>query len=155
MNKKELMSFEPERNLFSLRDAMNHLFDESFWSPFDRDVNNFSKNAISFPKVDITENENEVVVTANVPGLSGDEINVEISDGILTISGQINKEHKEEDKKNKCYRYEREYGSFSRSFSLPIKVDEDKIDAETKNGVLIVKLPKNKDSGKKIQVKVK
>lgn len=156
MNKKDLMPFEQERSLFSLRDAMNHLFDESFWYPFDRSIaTNFSKGVMGFPKVDITETEKEIVVTANVPGVSSEDISVEVSDGILTISGQANKEHKEEDKNKRYYRYERESGSFSRSFSLPTKVDEENIEAETKNGVLSVKLPKIKEEKKKIQVKVK
>ncbi len=156
MNKKDLMPFETEHNLFSLRDAMNHLFDESVWAPFNRSiVNNFSRDIVGFPKVDITETEKEIIVTANVPGVSPEDISVEVSDGILSISGQINKEHKEESKDKKYYRFERESGSFSRSFSLPTKVDEKNIEAETKNGVLLVKLPKIKEEKKKIQVKVK
>ena len=156
MSKKDLIPFEPEHNLFSLRDTMNHIFDESFWSPFDRNIaTNFPRGAMGFPKVDIAETEKEIVVTANVPGVSPEDISVEVSDGILTISGQTNKEYKEEDGDKKYFRYERETGSFSRSFSLPNKVNEENIEAETKNGVLSVRLPKIKEEKKKIQVKVK
>jgi len=156
MKKNKLVPFEPEHNFLSLRDAMNRLFDESFWSPFDQDmVTDFSKDIMNFPKVDLVETEKEIVVTANVPGISGDDISVEVSNGILTISGQTDKKHEEESKDKKYYRYERESGNFSRSFSLPTKVDEEKVEAETKNGVLVVKLPKIKEEAKKkIQVKV-
>lgn len=156
-NKNELVPFEGEHNFLSLRDAMSNLFDESFWSPFDRNImSNFSRNNMGFPKVNISETEKEIIVTANVPGISSEDISVEVSDNILTLSGQMNKEHKEEDKEKKYYRYERESGSFSRSFSLPVRVDEDKIEAETKNGVLTITLPKSEiESKKKIQIKAK
>lgn len=154
-NKNTLIPFEGEHNFLSLRDAMNNLFDESFWSPFDHSLmSNFSKSNMGFPKVNISETEKEIVVTANVPGISSEDISVEINDNILTLSGQMTKENKEENKK--YYRYERESGSFSRSFSLPVKVDEDKIEAETKNGVLTVNLPKLQiETKKKIEIKVK
>ena len=107
MSKKDLIPFEPEHNFFSLRDAMNHLFDESFWSPLDRNFpTSLSKGVMNFPKVNVAENDKEIVVTANVPGVSPEDISVEVSDGLLTISGQTNKEHKEEDKDKKYYRYE-------------------------------------------------
>ncbi len=156
MNKKDLIQFEPEHNIFSLRDAMNHLFDESLWAPFGRGLtSNISRDIIGFPKVDIADTEKEIVVTANVPGIVPEDISVEVSDGVLSISGQTNKEQKEESKDKKYYRFERESGSFSRSFSLPSKVDEKNIEAETKNGVLVIKLPKIKEEKKKIPVKVK
>lgn len=156
-NKNTIIPFEGERNFLSLRDAMNNLFDESFWSPFDhRMMSNFSKSNMGFPKVNISETEKEIVVTANVPGISSEDISVEVNDNILTLSGQMMKENKEEDKNKKYYRYERESGSFSRSFSLPVQVDEDKIEAEAKNGVLTIILPKlKKEIKKKIQIKVK
>ncbi len=156
-NKNTLIPFEGEHNFLSLRDAMNNLFDESFWSPFDHSLmSNFSKSNMGFPKVNISETEKEIVVTANVPGISSEDISVEVNDNILTLSGQMTKENKEEDKDKKYYRYERESGSFSRSFQLPVKVDEDKIEAETKNGVLTINLPKlQAEAKKKIQIKVK
>jgi HSP20 family protein len=156
-NRNELTSFEPEHNFLSLREAMNTLFDESVWSPFDRNLmSNFSRNNSMFPKVNISEIDKKIIVTANVPGIKTDDISVEISDNILTISGKVEKESKEENKNEKYYRYEREFGSFSRSFSLPNKVDENKIEAETKNGVLTITLPKLEiEEKKKIQIKDK
>lgn len=156
-SKNKIIPFEGEHNFLSLRDAMNNLFDESIWSPFDHSImSNFSKSNIGFPKVNISETEKEIVVTANVPGISSEDISVEVNDNILTLSGQMTKENKEEDKEKKYYRYERESGSFSRSFSLPAKIDEDKIEAETKNGVLTINLPKlQTEAKKKIQIRVK
>lgn len=154
---KGLVPFQSDRGFLTLRDAMNQLFDESFWSPFDRASFTRLGTAMNgFPKVDIAERGEELVVTANVPGLKPEDISIEVADGILSISGEVKKEHKEEDKERHFYHYERESGSFMRRFALPTKVDESKIEATAKDGVLTVTLPKAKEEArKKIEVKVK
>lgn len=156
-NEHGLTPFQPDRGFLTLRDAMNQLFDESFWSPLERGAFTRLQTAMSgFPKVDISDTEKEIIVHANVPGLRPEDISVDVSDGVLTISGEVTKEHKDEDKDRHFYRYEREFGSFSRSFSLPAKVDESKIEAESKNGVLTITLPKStEEQRKKIEIKVK
>lgn len=148
-----LQPFYGERPFLSLREAMNRLFDESFWDPFEP----FSSSVLAplrqrgFPKVDISEDEEEITVTANVPGIKADDIELEVAPDNITLSGKTEKET--EEKKKKFYRYEREYGSFSRTLPLPAEIDPDKVSAKVKDGVLTVTLPKVK-SGRKKKVKV-
>lgn len=107
----------------------------------------------AFPKVDVSETENEIRVVANVPGIEPDKVDIEVGDDYLSISGRIEKEIKDEDKNGKVYRYEREYGEFRREFSLPTRVDKNGIVAKAKNGVLTITLPKSEEE-KKHRVKV-
>jgi len=106
-----------------------------------------------FPKVDVEETENEIRVTANIPGIDADNINVEVGDDYLSISGKIEKEDRSEDKQGKVYRYEREFGEFRREFALPARVNKNGIIAKSKNGVLSITLPKSEEEKKK-KVKV-
>lgn len=102
-----------------------------------------------FPKVDVEETEHEIRVTANIPGIDADNINVEVGDDYLSLSGKIEKEDKSGDKHGKVYRYEREYGEFRREFALPARVNKDGIIAKSKNGVLSITLPKSEEERKK------
>jgi HSP20 family protein len=104
------------------------------------------------PSVDIMETENEIVLKADLPGVSEKEIDITLEDGTLTIKGD---RKFDSEARNKGYhRIERGYGSFVRCFSLPESVDPEKIDADYKSGVLTVTLPK-KEVAKPRQVKVK
>jgi HSP20 family protein len=106
------------------------------------------------PAVDIYENNDSVVVKAELPGVEKDQISVEVKDGILTMRGErkLEKEVKEES----YHRIERSYGTFQRSFSLPVSVNQDKVTARFQDGVLEVKLPKKEQAKpKQIQVDVK
>jgi HSP20 family protein len=105
------------------------------------------------PKVDVAETNDAVHVTADLPGLSENDIEVTLSDGHLHIRGE--KHDRKEDKDKNYHRIERTYGSFQRSIALPAEVDSEKVDASFKNGVLSVVLPKiaTAISGKKIAVK--
>lgn len=94
------------------------------------------------PKVDIIEDEKSYSLSAELPGLVLDNINLEISDGILTLSGE-KKTEKEEGKGSNYHMKERSYGFFKRSFSLPLGVEEDKIHADFKKGILHVSMPKS------------
>ena len=107
-----------------------------------------SGTGISFPKVDVTETENEIQVVANVPGVDPDKVDIEVGEDYLSISGQIDKENKETDKQGKVYRYEREYGQFRREFTLPARVNKEGIVAKAKNGVLTITLPKSEQERK-------
>ncbi len=102
-----------------------------------------------FPKVDVEETENEIRVTANIPGIDAENINVEVGDDYLSLSGKIEKEDKAEDRYGKVYRYEREFGEFRREFALPARVNKDNIVAKSKNGVLSITLPKSEEEKKK------
>ena len=103
--------------------------------------------------VDIREEDDAFYVDAEVPGLSADDIKVDVEKNVLTLSGERNVET--EETKDKFRRVERHYGSFTRSFSLPETVDTDNISADLKNGVLELRLPKKEvPSPKSISVNV-
>lgn len=133
------------------RDLLNWFFNDSFlWDP-DEWFSFWPVKGSIFPKVDISETEDAIKVVANVPGVDPDKIEIEVDNDILTISGKVEKE--EEEKDEKFYRFERGYGEFRRQFSLPAKVDSEKVTAKAKNGVLTIILPKvEKESKKKIKV---
>jgi HSP20 family protein len=92
------------------------------------------------PAVDIYEDESQLVLTAEVPGLSEKDVEIKIEDNVLSIHGErkLEKETREEN----YHRIERAYGSFFRSFTLPNYIDQDKIRAEHENGVLKIAMPK-------------
>jgi len=99
------------------------------------------------PSFDVKEKENALVVEGEIPGLETKDIDISIEGNLLTIRGEKKQETKET---NECYhRVERQYGSFSRSIPLPIEIDETKVDAEYKNGVLKVVMPKTEEAMKK------
>jgi len=103
------------------------------------------------PLVDIAETPKEYVLRAELPGMSKDQVNITIEDGVLMLSG----ERKAEQSDEKRHRVERSYGCFARSFTLPGDVLEDKIDADFKDGVLSVHLPRTEQKKvKPIEVKV-
>jgi HSP20 family protein len=104
------------------------------------------------PKVDITEDNKSYKMSAELPGLDLDDINLDLSDGVLTLSGE-KKTEKEEDKEGNYHLMERSYGYFKRSFSLPPSVEEDKIKADFKKGVLNVSMPKS-EKAQKLQRKI-
>lgn len=105
------------------------------------------------PRVDIAETDAAYVIKAEIPGVRKEDVKITVDNGILTISGERKEEKEEKDKK--FHRVERIYGSFSRSFTLPDNVDESKIDAEFKDGVLTLTIPKTeKAKPRAVEVKV-
>ncbi len=92
------------------------------------------------PAVDIYETENEVVLTAEIPGVDEKDIEIKVEDNNLTIRGE--RKFEKETKEENYHRIERAYGSFFRSFALPTYVDQDRIEAEHENGVLKIRMPK-------------
>jgi HSP20 family protein len=129
-------SLIPRSSSDPFRDMMNRFFDNKLWPSQSDDWSQFGK----FPQVDISETDQSVIVSADIPGIHPDEIDIDIHDGILTLSGST--ESEDEDQGKKYYRYERRTGSFSRSFVLPTQVDEDRIEATAKHGVITITLPK-------------
>lgn len=117
----------------------------------------FGLEASLMPKVDVAETDKEVMVTAELPGITEKDVQVTVSDDLLTIKGE-KKAEKEEKKKN-YYMAERSYGSFQRSFRLPESVVTDKVSASFENGVLTVRAPKRqgaaKPGAKKVEIKSK
>lgn len=104
------------------------------------------------PPFDVSETEGEIIVKAEIPGMKVEDIDITLTDGLLTIKGERKME--KEDKQENYHRIERQYGSFSRSLNLGLKVEAESIDAAYKDGVLTVTLPKaEEDKPKKIEVK--
>jgi HSP20 family protein len=104
------------------------------------------------PSVDLSETADAIEVRMDLPGVAANEINVQLSDNLLTISGERNEE--KEDKGRTFHRVERSYGSFARSITLPCNCAADNVSAVCKDGVLTVKLPKTTESkSQTIQVK--
>jgi HSP20 family protein len=105
------------------------------------------------PSVDISETEGEYQIKAEIPDVKKEDVKVTLEDGVLTIQGE--RKYEKEEKGKKYHRIERSYGSFVRTFSLPDVIDEEKVKAEFKDGVLNLHLPKSeKAKPKAIEVKV-
>lgn len=94
------------------------------------------------PAVDVRETNEELQVTAELPGLAPEDVNVTVENGVLTISGEKKQEVQEGKEDGNYYLYERHYGRFERSFSLPRTVNAEKVKARFDNGVLTIALPK-------------
>ncbi len=143
--------WDPLRDLTSIQEKMNQLFEDTFSRTRGREET-FGKGVWT-PAVDILETNDAVIVKAELPGVDRDRIGVDVKDGILTLHGErrFEKDVKEEN----YHRIERSYGTFHRSFSMPSSVEQDKISARFKDGVLEVTLPKReKEKPKQIKVDV-
>lgn len=92
------------------------------------------------PAIDISGDDKDLYVTVEIPGIKKEDIKVVIENNVLTISGEKKTEKKDEE--NQCYRSERVYGSFSRSFKLPSEINTSEIEAKFENGLLNIRLPK-------------
>jgi HSP20 family protein len=144
---RDLMPWSPWREMMSMRENVDKFFDEPFSS---RSVaqGNFQ------PSVGIRETEKELVVEADLPGVKDEDVDVQIEDDKLIIRGE--RKHSSEIKKEDYYHMESSYGAFSRTIGLPSYVDPSRAEAEVKDGILEVKLPKVQEKkSKKIQVKKK
>jgi HSP20 family protein len=155
--KKELERYRPSRGL-SVFEQMDRLFEDFFgrrfgpWWPSIRWPEARLFETEMSPSLDIFEDKNDVVVKAELPGMGKDDVNVNVTENTITISGEKKKEEKVE--KKDYYRFERSFGSFSRSFHLPAEVQTDKVKATFKNGVLEIIMPKTEEAKKK-KMKVK
>jgi len=104
------------------------------------------------PSIDVSESDDEIVVRAEIPGVSPEDVDISIDDNNLVISGEKKQESEEKDKN--CYRVERSYGSFRRSLALPSGADVDNIKASSRDGVLSIVIPKSEDrKSRKIEIK--
>jgi HSP20 family protein len=138
---------DPFRTLGTLHDQLNRFFDE----PFFRTPADDSALTAWSPAVDIYETEHELVLRADLPGLSEADLDIRVENNMLTIRGERKVEKNIQE--DNYLRVERSYGSFSRSFSLPNTVNTEAIKADYRNGVLTVQLPKREESKPK-QIKV-
>lgn len=146
-----IVRWEPFRDLISLREAMDRLFEESFIRP-----------RVSWPvplgagalAVDMYETDQAVVIKSSVPGVKPEDLDITITGDTLTIKGKTKAEEKVEEAN--YIRQERRYGAFSRSLTLPTSIVAEKARAEFENGVLSLTLPKAEEvKPKTIKVKTK
>jgi HSP20 family protein len=155
---KAVTPWQPVSEIARMERDMERMFEDFFgsrWSPFRRRFWPMRRQAIAMPsiEVDLYEEKDEIVVKAELPGIGKDEVNINVSDHVLTIKGE---KKKEEEVKDEDYHFlERSYGAFVRSIELPTQVQTEKTKANFKNGVLEIRLPKTEEAKKKeITVKV-
>ncbi len=131
-----LIRWEPARELGTIQNEMNRLFNTFFDTP--TPAPNTLRRWI--PPMDLVETDGEFVLRADLPGLSEGDVNIELEDNVLTVSGERKSEH--EERKEGHYRIERSSGSFRRSLTLPEGVDPESVKATFDRGVLEVRVPK-------------
>lgn len=131
-----IIRWDPFGDFVTLRDRMNRLFEDMSGSKEEKDL----MTRAWAPSVDIYENENEVVLCAEIPGVEEKDVEIKVEDNNLIIKGE--RKFEKEAKEENYHRIERSYGSFFRSFALPSYIEQDRIEAEHENGVLRVRMPK-------------
>ena len=149
-----IVKWNPSRELLNVEREINKLFN-TFGSRFglaDTSGDDEYENAIWAPLTDITEDKDNYVLRLDLPGVNKEDVKISFSDGQLNISGERKQE--KETKELKFHRVERVYGKYYRSFALPGAIKEDKIDAEFKNGQLIITVPKA-DEAKPKEIPIK
>jgi len=158
-NIKRQNVFEPDawsQSFLDLRKATNRLFDDFYRNirmplideeaPWDFKTDMLESN---WPRVDMSESDNEIVITAELPGVDKDNVDISVTENRIAISGE--KREQQNLKERGYYKTERSYGSFQRSFYLPCKVEPDKVDAHFIDGVLTVHLPKSMAESEQIK----
>ncbi len=141
-NKKD--SYLTPRDIFqSFQETIDEFFNDFPYPEV------FSKERSFFPKIDISEGDKEIVIKADVPGIDEKDLDISISKDAVIIKGEKKYEH--EEKQNNYYKKERSYGSFRRVIPLPVQIDESKVEATYKNGVVTLRLPKSSESLKHIK----
>jgi len=143
---RDLTGWSPFRELNTVHDTIDRLFEDSFPVAI--------KTGVMMPTINIYEKDDQVVVEADVPGIKEEDLSIEVAEDHLTIRGE-RKSEEEIDEKD-VYRREVSYGSFVRVIPLPTGVDKDKADAELRDGILKVVLPKaQEEQPKTTKIKVK
>jgi len=142
-----LTRWDPYRELSSLQDRMNRLFNASFGESRDEALTTSS----FAPAVDVYEDEHNVTLKIEVPGIDEKDIDVRVENNTLTVHGE--RKIEQEEKEENYRRIERQYGSFTRTFTLPTTVDTESVSANYDKGVLKIKLAKKAEAKPK-QIKV-
>ena len=143
-----LIRWEPAREMMTLREAMDHLFDDAFTRPLT------IRDGWSAPAIDMYQTDDEIVVKASLPGVKAEDVQINVSGEVLTIKGE-SKQTEEKNEKSWHMREQR-WGSFERSVALPTEVVSDKAKAEFENGILVITLPKAEEvKPKTISIKAK
>ena len=133
-----IVRWDPLRNVATLQDRINRMFNEAFASS--KDFEDEVSMSAWRPAVDIFDTDNAIVIKAELPGIKKDNVSIDVKGNVLTIKGErsFDKEIKEEN----YYRKERSFGKFQRSFTLPEAIKPEAIKANFKNGVLEIEVPK-------------
>ncbi len=135
-----LIRWEPVRELNTIQSEMNRLFNTFFDTPASAGNRGGQTLQRWIPPMDLVETEDDFVLRADLPGLSEGDVNLELENNVLTVSGERKAEH--DDSKEGYYRVERSWGTFSRSLTLPDGVDPEAVRADFDRGVLEVRIPK-------------
>jgi HSP20 family protein len=144
---KNLVTYDPFRELRSLQRDVNRLLGGTF----ERGGSEMISGQWN-PSVDISENKDSIVLEAELPGMSPDDVNISIENNVLTIQGERRFEKKQDE--DNFHRVERSYGSFTRSFTLPPTVSSENVDAAFENGMLRLTLAKREEAKpRKIEIK--
>lgn len=150
-----LVRFNPARDLLNVEREFNRLF-RSFENRFGlssrRDIEEEYENALWTPLADISEDKNNYTIQLDLPGVKKEDLKLSCSDGNISISGE-RKEEKVSDT-TKYHRVERNYGKYFRTFSLPQNIQQDKINAEFKDGQLKITIPK-KDEARPKEIEIR
>jgi HSP20 family protein len=144
---REMTAWEPLETLSPFGLTFGRLFDD-FWG---RRTGEDGDRLIA-PAIDVTEDEHNLTIAAELPGLKKEDVRIQVENGVLSISGE--KKFEQETKDKNFHRMERRYGSFYRAVTLPKGVAAESADAEFKDGVLTIRLPKREDVKPK-QVKIR
>ena len=145
-----LTRWEPAREMMTLREAMDRLFDDAFTRPLSvRDG-----WSMASPAIDMYQTDNEVVVRASIPGIKAEEVQINVTGELLTLKGEA---RQEEDRQERSWHIrEQRFGSFERSIVLPTDVKSDQAEAVFENGILTITLPKADEvKPKTINIKAK
>lgn len=133
-----LTRWEPAREMMTLREAMDRLFDDAFTRPL-----GFAREN-GTPAIDMYQTDDEVVVKTAIPGFKADDVQINVTGDVLTVRGEM---RQDEDNQEKTWQMrEHRWGSFERSVLLPTEVSADKARAEFENGVLTITMPKAETS---------
>lgn len=145
-----LIRWDPYREMLSLRERMNRLFEEGMGFGFERGE---MFGALNVP-IDMWESEGNVMISASLPGVKPEDVDIQVTGDMLTIRGEVR--HEEERERGDVRIQERRYGTFRRSIQLPPNVNTDAIDAVFENGVLKLTIPQTEEAKpKQIAVKAK
>ena len=142
----EMIPWRARKELEALRREMDRLWEGFFGERAFEPIEKWS------PALDLAETKDNLVVKAELPGIDPKDISIDLSGDVLTVRGE--KKQEKEEKEENYHLIERRYGSFTRSIRLPVKIDEEKIKASYKNGVLKIVLPKSEEVKKK-EIKIK
>jgi HSP20 family protein len=144
-----LTRWEPVREMMTLREAMDRLFDDAFTRPI-----NLRDGGLSAPAVDMYQTDDEVVVKVALPGFTADEVQINFTGDVLTLRGEM--KHEDEKKDKAWHIREHRWSTFERSIAVPTAVRADQANADFENGILTITLPKAEEvKPKTISVKAK